>query len=91
MTKRVKHLNIDVTRRDIAAGRRRHCAKCPIALALKRRTHARAVYVDFEVAMVTDPVDGPAFAISGDLEVFMNAFDAGRPVRPFRPCLEAKG
>lgn len=39
--------------------------------------------------MVTDPPDGPAFAISGDVELFMDDFDAGRTVKPFRPVLEA--
>lgn len=83
-----QHLNIDVQQRDIDGGRRQNCARCPIALAVKRRLRARTVYVDFEIIAVTDPVDGPSFRISADIESFMNDFDAGKRVKPFRPVLE---
>lgn len=89
-----KHLNIDVQQRDIDGGARQNCAECPIALAFRRRTGAALVYVDFDQIFITDDGLHPArgarvYAISRDVEAFMNDFDAGRPVTPFRPVLEA--
>lgn len=89
-----KHLNIDVQQRDIDGGSRQNCALCPIALAFQRRTGADLVYVDFDRIFITDDGFRPAlgariYAVSGDVEEFMNDFDAGRTVTPFRPVLVA--
>ena len=73
---------IHVMRSDIKKGIRDRCMRCPIALAMKRHWSMPSVYRDI-CFPETDEVALPAEA-----RLFIEHFDAGKPVKPFRFTLE---
>ena len=76
-------MNITVTKKDIANGKRRSITDCPIALACKRRCKTESVQVDCDYIIVNGARYLP-------VEDFQSAFDDGGPdaVRPSRFTLE---
>ena len=80
-----KQLIIAVTAADIALGQRNDCTLCPIALSLRRCYPGKKIWVDYEVVRIgRRTVD-----VTGYVEAWMSAFDAGKSVRPTSFCLDA--
>jgi hypothetical protein len=73
---------VRVTRKHIKFGMPEAAANCPIALAVRdymKGYKGGTVYVDHEVIEI-----GPhSFLCSRKVKRFVEAFDAGRPVKPF--------
>lgn len=77
---------INVTARDIKLGTRRNFTSCPIARAIRRRFPRRPLKVYtwwIEIGLRT-------VSNTPQLTRFVNAFDNGRRVRPFKFDLPIK-
>ena len=72
---------IDVTQEDINDGKQKSYWKCPIALALKRKT-GKDYFVSYMVSLSND-IESKLVPIPPLAADFIRAFDAGRPVHPF--------
>ena len=72
-------LHVEVTRRDIAAGRKRACDACPIALALLRCDGISEVWVDDQISVRTreSPFLPFTASIPPLVQEFVDRFDAG--------------
>ncbi len=83
-------LKVSVTAEDIAAGERRCCGACPIALAVARVTgasfvHTGPVAVQWSLPHGADLIQGELPTVAFE---FMMDFDRGMSVAPFDFDLE---
>lgn len=73
---------VEVTQADIDGGERNSSTACPVVLALRRAGHVHA-----QVGFRQCWHDGDTTAcndLSKAVETFIERFDAGKPVKPFR-------
>lgn len=70
-------VRINVTAKDIARGCRRDGTACPVFFACDRRLKGMIVVGDW-VCM-----KGFSVATPGRVDEFIDAFDSGKPVKPF--------
>ena len=81
-------MKIRVSRDDIRKGKVGDGCNCPVARALKRQTPFRRVNVGSEIQLgstgIEDILD-PAISVDSPRKVgrFIEAFDEGKPVKPF--------
>jgi hypothetical protein len=73
-------VKVTVTRQDIRNGRRLDAAFCPVSFAVKRATGSGRVFACSQCLEVDNEVIEPA---PRSVARFVNAFDRGRPVKPF--------
>ena len=73
---------VDVTQEDIENGVAEDCLSCPIAIALERATNKKWAVGSEEVC----PNDfiGPVYRLPQSARRFINRFDSGGVVKPFR-------
>ncbi len=79
-------MTITVTKSHIDAGKRRSCAECPVALAIKDVVPIRAsVYVDKSRIWIGYPPESPTeFVTPLSASLFIIRFDGGNmPADPF--------
>lgn len=87
------YLNIEVTQKDIKNGVVESLTCCPIARAVRRATRRAVVEVGptVDVLLPNDPedlCDQKAIAcLSKTLQTFVERFDTGKPVKPFKARL----
>lgn len=77
---------VTVTEADIAAGERKRCTVCPVALAMKRDLGWKFAFAGptyLRDGISKDQVPTPPAVLT-----FMDAFDSGSPVRPFSFTVE---
>lgn len=74
-------LKVRVTRDDIRNGRKNDCARCPVARAVRRLGYAKIAVCPSEI-LVNRPTQ-QTFRNPQKARRFINAFDAGKPVKPF--------
>ena len=86
----MKRLRITVTKDDIIAGQPEIVSACPVVLAIRRATGCDLVRVfgDGEITIGKTRILMP---IRGACARFVQAFDAGRAVRPFVFYIPRKG
>ena len=85
----VRSLDIVVTSEDIANGRLCSQEECPIALAATRATGSACVVWARTVQVLGHPVR--YWWLPARAQSFIEAFDAQRPVTPFRFTLRPGG
>lgn len=79
-------MKIEITVDDIALGQRLSCLKCPIALAMKRKTNKFLAVLNTAVR-----IEGSSYLLPTVAQQFIVDFDSGcRPVGPFSFELEVK-
>ena len=79
-------LNINVTQNDINKGVKKSCTSCPIARAIKRLKVVDTVYVYPFTAYINEQHRG----LPVEAWQFIQDFDGGREVKPFKFTLEIK-
>jgi hypothetical protein len=78
-------MRIYVTKKDIELGVPRSIEECPISLAIKRRFKGSvAVSTYSHVAYVHNNMKYRRFTLPNKATIFVNAFDGGKSVKPFR-------
>lgn len=78
-------MEISVTKEDIKKGNQGHCRDCPIALAASRAFGVDVLVRSRYVAVDAVPGGRNAiYSLPENARNFINNFDNGRPVRPFR-------
>lgn len=91
------NITVEVTKEDIALGKRENCNACPIALAVLRVSKGRAVYVEAASLIAIGAMEymvEPTSAV--EVDFFINSFDSGHKdgLAPFsfelreKPCDE---
>jgi hypothetical protein len=84
----LKTITFSVTEQDIQEGKKGHCYKCPIALAVMRAVpEAEVVEVNW-FAVYIDSVYKFDYSQPDLVLKFMEDFDLGKPVFPFSGVLE---
>lgn len=90
----MKTVKIRVTKKDIEAGQKSDCKKCPIARAARRALH-RMVYVAYgeiySMVLVENLTGKEYYQSSGEVlcelpkraSAFIGRFDSRRPCKPF--------
>lgn len=78
-----KTLHIEVTEDNIKSGFRFAPCECPIAIATARRTGKGASVSSQECRVGT-----ARYALPAEAQVFVDAFDLGKPVKPFAFTME---
>ena len=89
---------VEVTAEDIASGVAQKCEHCPIAIALRRAAGSARAYVDGSDIFVSPVFDGDepsdiwneAGECPQSVTEFVNAFDDGKPVKPFTFTVELR-
>lgn len=76
----MKKFFIDVIGADIKKGKKNEREECPIALAVKRLLPWNEVAVNED----TLEIDTMSFGLPKDAEKFVEKFDAGEKVKPFK-------
>jgi hypothetical protein len=79
----MRTVTVNVTQEDIDRGRRGSCGRCPVARAIRRDARLTNILVDPFYVVVG--LATPAFFtvhLPRIARRFIEAFDAGRPVRP---------
>lgn len=82
-------MKIRVTKKDIKEGKPKSCAKCPIALAVTRKTGYRWILVGGCVDVyksrrkMADEDSYKTAILPLDAHSFIRRFDQGYPVEPF--------
>jgi len=76
-------IRVEVTEEDIAKGIRENCRLCPIARAIKRLGHEEVAVMGDSIEIGTVDFEAPP-----EVDAFVEAFDAFRPVQPFAFDLE---
>jgi hypothetical protein len=79
-------MKIKVTKSDIKNGEREHCAKCPVALAIKRTFKSRKQRVYVDPWKIT--IGKKTYITPLDVATFVLDFDCGIEVEPFTFTLE---
>ena len=82
----MKRLEINVTARDIKYGTRGSWCACPVIRALHRHRECKGWWGHGLLLVSADCQT--AISTPGRARLFMEAFDEGRPVEPFRFTLE---
>lgn len=82
----MKTLRINVTKKDIAKGKRREPEDCPVALAIKRQKVA-IICVGIDRIWIADK---DAISTPKTVQRFIERFDCGNPVKPFSFTLKAQ-
>ena len=80
-------VTIDVTQDDIDQGKRENCTLCPIALAAQRVFPGKSIHVSvFNLWVDNSPAaeDGRGYPLPEVACKFLQDFDHGRPVQPFK-------
>ena len=72
-------MKIKVTKNDIKNGLRKSCCKCPVALALKRQTEYKKIFIG---AWFFD-LDGKIVSVPESVRNFIVKFDREFDVEPF--------
>lgn len=81
-------MKIQVTRNDIRKGIPDHPAFCPIARAIKRRTHKPVAVTGDYIAIFYRKQVATGYNTSIKVEAFIHDFDIGEKVKPFTFELE---
>lgn len=71
-------MKIQVTQDDILLGEPGACDRCPIALAIKRRTMREVSVGPRRIQVGVSSMDSPLSCVE-----FISLFDDGQPVQPF--------
>lgn len=71
-------MRIFITQEDIDKGQKSNCYECPIAQSLKRKGSHNVAVFDGSIWMA-----GEEFITPLNVDDFIRAFDAGKPVQPF--------
>lgn len=75
---------IEVTQEDIDHGEKKKCMECPVARAINRaHKGARAAVGDYCIGIKTGFLKTETVPTPPEVQAFVLAFDAGRPVSPF--------
>ncbi len=75
-------LKINVTQRDIENGVTCAASRCPVALAVKRATKRKIVWVQLGLGIIV--VGRKTYPMPAPVRAFANDFDANAKVEPFR-------
>ena len=82
-------MKIEVTQKDIEKGFQGKCTLCPIALAFKRSTNFKRVYVNCTSIGVLQYGKGlKSYKLPKKAQTFVNRFDKNETVKPFSFELE---
>src|SRR6266404_6219339 len=76
----IEFMLIAVTQKHIDEGKRRHCHRCPVALALREATDRSDIEVLSKYAGVPS---GWSWNLPYEAQKSIDDFDMGRPVKPF--------
>ena len=82
MTELPRKFRIVITKEDIAKGERENPYSCAVALAIKRRFPGYRVDVDGRDVEIRMGRKSRCYAASERMEVFIERFDRGQPVKP---------
>lgn len=74
-------ITIDVTQDDIGDGTAGECTRCPIAIAACRALADFCMVDAFTISIFRS---GASYPVPPEAWKFMEAFDAGLPIKPFR-------
>ena len=82
-------MKIEVTQKDIDKGVQGECQLCPIALAFKRNSNIKRVYVNTKSIEVLHRETGAkSYELPKKAQTFVKRFDRQEPVKPFSFELE---
>ena len=78
-------MKIEVTQKDIDEGVQGECTLCPIALAFKRSSNFKRVYVNGKSIDVWNRCDQgiQTYELPKKAQTFVKRFDRQEPVKPF--------
>ena len=82
-------MKIEITQKDIDNGVQGECLLCPIALAFKRSSNFKRVYVHCKSIQVFKHGKGvKTYELPKKAQTFVRRFDRQEPVKPFSFELE---
>ena len=82
-------MKIEVTQKDIDNGVQGECQSCPIALAFKRNSNIKRVYVNTKsIDVLHYGIGVKSYELPKKAKTFIKRFDRQEPVKPFSFELE---